>query len=873
MPITSNQEAESLAEFLNTIFPEPLNAKDETYIEVRLLGDQRKECYGSRWYQTTEELLADTEPMKLLAQEKQACIAFSPAIRNRCEGTKDAVIGSWCLWNDQNQRDGGQEACIQRLLDYELDITVVDSGFAAHGYILLDEFCNDIEKIEKANRLLRKRLGGDHVHDASRVMRLPGTMNNKVVDNPQECRLVALSEQRYDIDELIDFLAEDENAPGVLMETIQDDLLPDQASLVRQYDPILQRLELATIAMVFDELPVGDRSEHDLAITNRLVASGLSDKEVTGIFARYPCGEKARENGFDKYISRTIQKARNNGHLFLPSSRSVPENSEELQKKIGEIRTTEKTAPARQEATAKLVLDYFNFHGKFFSNGISTCHLHFEGRSYLLSDNRAFRSLLQEVCGLSLENKDGKLTLDRLANHALRHGQVATTRGPVHANRKKHTIYVHSGSDNGDIIRITPGVVDLVGNGTNEDKICLMAPSELQPFDFDPDVNVREALNLYSSKLVKWLACDEIDRLTLMLWLPNVFLLDYSTVKIVVKASGPQASGKTVACRLLGTLLAGNNIVKIRPTAPSLYADPLPLQILDNVENKDLRRTLEDIILFSATGGAKEKMRLNTDDERIRREINCLLLLNGIESLDRSEILSRVYEVQFDGKHQCTGFLETDAIDDLVASRDTILSGLLRLLADHVLPRIVDGGISEWKSSLDSQHGSHPKSRSFEFLARMGLLAEAITRVEHPELSQNEIHQTAWKQIEKILERQASSAAEADATTNTLATLFHTLVSEKTNWDMTGHSTFSARFHLDVEFEGKTACITATSSELHYALSVLSRQAGIRGLEVRNARSLSARLSSDKAILEQCGITVTVVGKQNKTNVYRIAID
>ncbi|MFQ5501991.1 MAG: hypothetical protein ACE5EQ_06775 [Phycisphaerae bacterium] len=866
------QNTNRLHAFLQTIFPETLDRFDQAFIEVRILSDQEKDkCYDRRWYASVDSLMNDWEDLSRMARDTKACIAFSPALRKRRSGKKVDVLGSWCVWNDQNQRDGGKAECLQRLQDDELDWLVVDSGFAAHGYILLEEFCDDIEKIERANRLLQSRMGGDNVWDASRMLRVPGAVNFKEAGDPRESSVILMPERRYRIDELLDILDDDADDNETRKHETQMEMVGSGASLARQYDPLLQRMDAGTLAMVFETHPVGDRSEHDLAVVNRLVVDEMTDEEVTAIFTRYPCGQKAREGSFNKYMDRTISKARGNGHLFVPSAQRIPLSPGKLRRAISEIAASGKKARAIQEATSDLVRDFFNRHGKFFTDRLSVCHLHYQGKTFILSDNRAFRSLLQETCGLSLEHKEGKVALDRLANQAFRHGQVATTRGPVFGNRTKHTIYVHPGGDGGEIIKVMPGEIRRVENGANDDNVCLMSPPEMSPFTFDPQVDVRSAIHAYRTRLVDLLACDETDRLTIMLWFPNILLLGFSPVKTVMKMSGPQASGKTVACRLIGIVVAGADIVKIRPTAPSIYADPLPLQILDNVENKDLRRSLEDIILFSATGGAKEKMRLNTDDERIRREINCLLLINGIESLDRSEILSRIYEVQFDRQYQISGFMETDAIDGLLAERDRILSGLIRLMADHVLPRIASGGIREWKTKLDAEHPNHHKQRSFEFLARMGLIAEAVASVENPSLSEDEVRDVAWSQVATILERQGSMAAQADAETNTLANLFHALARERTLWDLNKGS-FLARHHLEVEIDDGVARVVGMASDLLFAFEALARHTGVRGLDVRTPRSLAARLASDRAILEASGIAVAVTGKHNKTNIYEITI-
>ena len=82
------------SEFLHHIFPPPKHELGEAFIEVRVLGDAAKgKSYGQRWYQSIDELLEDLDSLHELARENKACVAFSPALRKKKTGTKDAVLG------------------------------------------------------------------------------------------------------------------------------------------------------------------------------------------------------------------------------------------------------------------------------------------------------------------------------------------------------------------------------------------------------------------------------------------------------------------------------------------------------------------------------------------------------------------------------------------------------------------------------------------------------------------------------------------------------------------------------------------------------------------------------------------------------------
>jgi hypothetical protein len=114
-----------------------------------------------------------------------ADVYVGAAPRIRRSGKKDAVERLSAAWADIDTREAEVE-----LLFFELPASmIVASGHGLHAYWLL-EFGAEPRVGEQLNRGLARRLGSDpHVVDASRIMRIPGTLNHKS-DPPTEVRLV-----------------------------------------------------------------------------------------------------------------------------------------------------------------------------------------------------------------------------------------------------------------------------------------------------------------------------------------------------------------------------------------------------------------------------------------------------------------------------------------------------------------------------------------------------------------------------------------------------------------------------------------------------------------------------------------------------------
>jgi len=82
---------------------------------------------------------------------------------------------------------------------------LVDSGNGWHAYWLLREPVG-FPDAQNAMRGLAKALGGDHVYDAARILRLPGTHNHKS-DPPKPVRLLHFDPNRkYRFSDFVDYI-------------------------------------------------------------------------------------------------------------------------------------------------------------------------------------------------------------------------------------------------------------------------------------------------------------------------------------------------------------------------------------------------------------------------------------------------------------------------------------------------------------------------------------------------------------------------------------------------------------------------------------------------------------------------------------------
>lgn len=196
---------------------------------------------------------------------------------------------------------------------------VIHSGGGFHCYWALQSPVKvsdySVQQLEAINKGLTRKLGGDvGTQDISRVLRVPGTYNFKLQDNPRLVSHVGGSGQKYDYKEF-----------EVFAENVAEIHKPTPTFTGREIDiatlPISDRVKFLIVNGNDGRYP--SNSEVDMAvITTILNNSGMKEDEaiitIQSIFndPRYKVGEKYRHHSKPaQYLQHTIESCKENKNL------------------------------------------------------------------------------------------------------------------------------------------------------------------------------------------------------------------------------------------------------------------------------------------------------------------------------------------------------------------------------------------------------------------------------------------------------------------------------------------------------------------------------------------------------------------------------
>jgi putative DNA primase/helicase len=287
---------------------------------------------------------------------------------------------------------------------FRMKPTIVNhSGGGFHCYWALSNPVKVTEKgielLESLNKALLRLLGGDTgTHDISRVLRVPGTFNFKLPDNPREVVNVWLDGPSYSFEDFEWLLAEDQvqgkkTQRAAKNQKIQAATTPE-AVWSQDIDqlPISERIK--TLIKTGWDQKYQSRSEADMAVIITLVNKGMELSDIKSIFASYPIGDKYREHSSpDTYLQHNYDRAKQ----FVKQTNTL--SDEELQDPLfisGALRKNPKgdtildVVAFQRYMTKKFKLKYLENENSFFR---------FNGKSYQVCGREHLNHLCQKELG------------------------------------------------------------------------------------------------------------------------------------------------------------------------------------------------------------------------------------------------------------------------------------------------------------------------------------------------------------------------------------------------------------------------------------------------------------------------------------------
>lgn len=214
-----------------------------------------------RWGQANRSLYPTVEELlEVIEHTTGNNVFFGPAPHRTADGKKTSVLGAAVAWVDADDPEN------DRLPLLPPSITVASGGPGKHHYYWLMTRFTEPDMLERINKALAAHIGGDHTWDATRILRVPGTMNTK-----------------YEPHRPVEIISADPtlvyNAALSLMR-------------LRAYDP-----------KILDTANYKSESERDWAIGEHLMECNVSREYIK--MALLTHSSKARREG-DHYVEHTL---------------------------------------------------------------------------------------------------------------------------------------------------------------------------------------------------------------------------------------------------------------------------------------------------------------------------------------------------------------------------------------------------------------------------------------------------------------------------------------------------------------------------------------------------------------------------------------
>lgn len=500
----------------------------------------------------------------------------------------------------------------------------------------------------------------------------------------------------------------------------------------------------------------------------------------------------------------------------------------------------------------KISFEWFKARGKFFIDE-EECHLYFNNWIYKIGTNTPFKALLYSEAGINAATNGARLIIQNIESQAYLKGDHTSVPGWIFTNFKENTVYFNLCGEYNNLLKIAPGKIEVVPNGTNAERVLLRNSPKMHPLRYLHDADVKKGMASLKAHIFDNLACDLADRYFVVCLLFNVVLLQYIKARGITKFSGTKGCGKTSAASMLSALIYGEDCVTTGSAASDFSEAAIsPLTISDNLESDAVKGGKRDFLLTAATGITRQKRKAGSDSDNVYERSCTQLLVTSIEPFVEPELIERTNEILFDKKFHNPDFKESIAVEsDLREARDLIWSTVFKIIAHDILP-----GLDEKKSdalkTIRNDYPAHSKSRLNELYAMLFIILQEVVKYISQSKGQTDPAEARWI-LDTWIRDQNKRTFATESETNRILYGLEALINEYEARPDGFENEYGIKVHADRNsHELKSVEFTASTNTLCRAFDWLAKERGIAN-PFRTASQLGARIIESLEVLQKAG--------------------
>lgn len=324
----------------------------------------------------------------------------------------------------------------------------------------------------------------------------------------------------------------------------------------------------------------------------------------------------------------------------------------------------------------------------------------------LRSDNIPLAGLLLQACGITITTQLGKAIIVRLMVHA----EKVAAMLQYYSLSAASLATIHLPTKAGRLLAIRAEGLSLVDNGRNSEGHWVEHPFNdglgISDISELPDAQaIQSSLDLFESLVVHSQACTE----PAMSWLVALngcvvpFVRGWLTARFILVHTGASQSGKTTGARRLIRFHGLRDVHGDVSVAALSNGPDTGFAALDNREQCDIDRPLQNYLLYLATGAVRA--RSDVDGNVKVQSARPITHITTIEGINVDELRRRCIEVEY---AICSSRFDSEGIDAAISQHRTAIVAAFAFVLQRLLQvRLASVGDRDAVPEMASGFGAH----------------------------------------------------------------------------------------------------------------------------------------------------------------------